>query len=214
MKTSNKQPKTATGFRQPQWFIKWQKMMGPINFYPLTFGIMCYFLLFFLPENILTLHPTLKTFTDFMSSLVPAISAFANNVPQESVRFIYALSWAMLPLWIPFYMFSKLKKTDQEVIDTIHMSLKRSKYPLRTQLRLMLLAPLLLIGMIWAIWSGYAFEGGEPSIAKSLTYTNNFFIAFWAYVFSQGFLLSILGLLAFFRMTPLILKLYSSKDYK
>ena len=178
------------------------------------FGVISYFLLLFLPDNLLTLYPALKHFTDFMSGIVPAISAFSDNVPQESVRFVSALSWALLPFWIPFYEFWRLKKTDQEVLRNIQDIIKNSKYPARTQLRLMLLMPFVAIAGIWMVWTGFAFEGGEPSIAKPFTYTNNLFIAFWNYIFTQTFPLLILGLLSTIRFYPLVMKLYFSKNSK
>jgi hypothetical protein len=197
-----------------QWLIEWQGMYGPINFYPFMFGVISYFLLLLLPDNLLTLYPALKHFTAFMSGVVLAISAFSDNVPQESVRFVSALSWALLPFWIPFYEFWRVRKKDQEVFKNIQDIIKNSRYPIRTQLRLMLLMPFVLIAGIWMVWTGYAFEGGEPSIAKPFTYTNNFFIVIWNYIFTQGFLLSIVALLFIVRFYPSLLKLYFSKNSK
>jgi hypothetical protein len=215
MITNNKQSKISAGFCQPQWLIKWRKVPWTANFYPVTFGITCYFLLTFLPENILTLFPKLEIFTDFMSRVVPAISAFSNNVPQESVRFIYALSWAMLPLWIPIYRLKEIfLVTNEKGLKNLKEGIDAGiiggfKYKL-----IGLMMPAVSILVLWVTWSGEVFIGGAPAIAKSFTFTNNFFIALWTFVFTQGFLAGIWLTIISIRFYPVIIKFIFSKDYK
>lgn len=215
MITDNKQSKISLRLHKPQWLTKWQKMPWAANFYPVAFGIVCYFLLVFLPENVLTQYPALKVFTDYMSKLVPAISAFSNNVPQESVRFVYALSWAMLPFWVPFYQIKQifllsnqkglmnLKETNDAGI------IKGFKYKF-----IGLTSPFLSILVLWVTWSGEVFVGGPPSFAKSITFTNDFYIALWTFVFTQGFLVGIWVTIITIRFYPVIVKFIFSKDYK
>ena len=180
MKTNNKQPKTPTVPRWPQWLIKWQHAPFLLNFYPCLTGIVAYLLLLFLPENVLTLHPSLKLFTDFMSKLVPGIPVFANNVSQESVLLVYAILWAQLPCWIKLY-YQPLKVAFFVTEEKMKANLKRAGKE-NDSLWLVLFMPPLFLLALWGIWSGYPFAGGEPLFARGLIYTNKLTIAFWAYL--------------------------------
>lgn len=114
---------------KPKWLMMWMRAPFLLNFYPCMGGAAGYVLLLYLPENVLTLHPALKLFTDLMSKLVPGIPAFAGNVQQESVLFVHALSWALIPLWIPLYQFWRLGKSNLQIINNI----KRSHYDIKKQ---------------------------------------------------------------------------------
>jgi hypothetical protein len=170
---------------KPNWLVKWMRAPFFLNFYPCMTGIAGYLLLLILPENVLTLHPPFKLFTDFMSNLVPGIPVFANNMPQESVLLVYALLWAQLPFWIKLYS-QPVTFSLTEV--KIEENLKRAGRE-KDILWVALFTPALILLALWGIWSGYPFTSGEPLFARGLMFTNKLTVAFWMYLNSGSSLI-------------------------
>jgi len=159
------------------------------------FGVLCYFLLVFLPRDVISQYPQLEPFVGFMSNLVPGIAAFSDNVSQESVRFVYALSWAMLPFWLPVYPWS-LKRQQYNPADGLSR-LRKQLDPHFLNRLIVLFSPLLSILMMWVCWTGYPFSDGPPDILAPISFTSIFSTALLMFIFSQvfllGFWLSVIG---------------------
>lgn len=172
----------------PQWIVKWHHIELLANLYPVSFGVICYFLLIFLPTDIITKHPELKVFVDFMSHFIPSISAFSDNVQYESVKFVYALSWAMLPFWTPAYPWKTIFSSNNDNVTKLRILKSKLKRTLKNRF-IALFFPFLAILLMWVCWSGYPFLEGPPDLLKPVSFVNNFTIALLIYIFSQGFLL-------------------------
>jgi hypothetical protein len=84
--------KAAPAAKEPVFKTPYEKAFG---LYIALTGLM----VFFIPSDILTVHPWAVRFTDFMAGWVPQIDVITGlGVRPELNRFYYAVLWAMSPV--------------------------------------------------------------------------------------------------------------------
>jgi hypothetical protein len=209
---------------KPLWLKKWMGMQMMCNFYPCMAGIACFVLLLILPDNVLSLHPWLKHFTDFMGKLVPSIQPFAKHMqPHEPGLLVLALSWAMLPLWLRHYMFKEFFLVSNDNLRKGFLAAFTQSprgvlgvVDKGTKLFLPLCGGLL----IWAVWSDYLFNrkellfGSIPLLGirgytgSTQILDNPFSIAIWGFFCTQAFLGFLFLFVVSLRVSPLYIKAY------
>jgi hypothetical protein len=185
-----------------RWLKKWQRAPFYLNFYPCMSVLISYVLLLILPENILSLHPSLLLFTNFMSGNVPSISIFTKNVAVESILLVNALLWTIVPCWIKLYYqtFKPLfKLTENEIQVYVNRGDETIWHALFRIVAIVL--------AMWICWSGYPFVGSEAIMSQVVIFNNKLGVVFFTYLFSNGFLILLISLPAFLRLGFIVYKL-------
>jgi hypothetical protein len=163
--------------------------------------VLSYLLLLFLPEDVLTLHPSLKIFTNFMSMLIPSIGVFASNLPQESLLLVISLLWALLPCWIKLY-YQTLKPLYTLAHKKIQVNVNRGEETIwHAFFRIVA-----LVLAAWIFWSGYPFVSGEPETTRGMIFSSQMRTVFFTYIFSNGFLILLISSPAFLRLGFIVFK--------
>ncbi len=188
----------------------WWDTPAVIHPMPLIVGLLNTLLLIILPENILTQYPVFKYFTEFMCWLVPGIRTFAGNINSEPLLLLHALNWLLVPYW--YWLMYRPQPILKNIREKRYIQYFREKMPQKQRTRknaffVILMTPLVFGVVVWAIWSGFCFEGGPPKIAKGLVYEHLITLSFWNTFlpFSIGVILSLFT--CYFAILPLYLQI-------